>query len=119
MVVGVVEVAGSVARVGQLLISKILESATGHGSLQSEKSLVDVLPLGAALDPAQPLARSLSFLVCGEPVPFAPPVGITEIIVRGHARDSGFTFFSVLASSSINLTRDRGAFLCEFITLLK
>ena len=90
VVVGVGGVEGSVARVGRLLISKILESATGHGSLQSEKSLVDVLPLGAALDPAQPLARSLSFLICGEPVPFAPPVGITEITVRGQARDSGF-----------------------------
>jgi hypothetical protein len=100
VVVGVGEVEGSVARVGQLLISKILESATGHGSLQSEKSLVDVLPLGAALDPAQPLARSLSFLVCGEPVPFAPPVGITEIIVRGQAQDSGFGLKNDFASTN-------------------
>ena len=96
VVVGVGGVEGSVARVGRLLISKILESATGHGSLQSEKSLVDVLPLGAALDPAQPLARSLSFLICGEPVPFAPPVGITKISsgVRPEIRDSAFRTIS-------------------------
>lgn len=83
---------------GQLLISEILESGIRHRSLQTENSLVDVLPLGAAIDPAQPLARSLSFLICGEPVPFALPVGITEITVRGQARDSGFGLKNDFAS---------------------